>query len=199
MFLNSFFWNPQVSEPCQNFTFVRRDKPVGKEKGETWKVSFLIVKLYIRMDTAIACGVNSVLLLCSFGILPQYIFPPFVYHKVNFQRPNHFFSHKMLCISFMQLLSKEHSKELLEAAFCLSTLIWNNIMTADRWSEHGLSFHRGTSEVFLNKFNTSKLRLDTGKRGNHEDFIEFDKSQSAMTGLLSRSTSQTAAPVGCSL
>lgn len=40
--------------------------------------------------------------------------------------------------------------------------------------------------------------LDTEKRGKREAFIEIDKSQSAMTGLLSRSTSQTAAPVGCS-
>lgn len=52
------------------------------------------------MDKAITYGVNSVFLLCSFGTLPQYVFSPFVYHKVNFQRPNHFFPHKMFCISF---------------------------------------------------------------------------------------------------
>lgn len=199
MFLNSFFWNPQVSEPCLMFRFVKKERePVRKEKGTTWKV-FIIIKPYIRMDTAIMCGVNSVFLLCSFGTLPQYIFFPLLFTiKSTFKGPIFFFSTKCSVFLLKQLLSKEHSKELLEAACCLSTLIWNNIMTTDRWSEHGLSFHHGTSEIFFNKFNTSKLMLDTGKMGKREDFIEFDKSQCAMTGLVSHSTSQTVAPVGCS-
>lgn len=125
-------------------------------------------------------------------------FPLLFTTKSTFKGPIIFFPTKCSLFLLKQLLSEEHSKELLEAAICLSTLIWNNIMTADRWSEHGLSFHHGTSEVFLNKFDTSKLMLDTGKRGKREDFIEFDKSQSATTGLLSCSTSQTAAPEGCS-
>lgn len=114
------------------FYFCQKRQTSQERKGSNMKDVFFIVKLYIRMDTVITCGVNSVLLLCSFGTLPQYVFPPFVYHKVNFQRPNLFFFTKCSVFLLKQFLSEEHSKEQLEAAFCLSTLIWNNIMTADR-------------------------------------------------------------------
>lgn len=127
------------------------------------------------------------------GLYLNMFFPLLSTTKSTFKGPIFFFSTKCSVFLLKQFLSEEHSKEQLEAAFCLSTLIWNNIMTADRWSEHGLSFYHGTSEVFLNKFNTSKMMLDTGKRGKREDFIEFDKSQSTT----SCSTLQTAAPVGC--
>ena len=68
---------------------------------------------------------------------------------------------------------------------------WNNIIAADRWRERGLSFHHDPSDIFFNKFNTSKLMLDTGTRGKGEHFIKFDKCQSRW--LLSHSSWKTAA------